>query len=74
MDEIQHPTHYVVSRSILLLHELSHGLENANENAQIKFIQFMRNHQRVLSQQLDLNFAAVSPEYSFQLFFMSKVH
>ena len=34
------PVHWTVSRSILLLHELSHGLENANENAQIKFILF----------------------------------
>jgi hypothetical protein len=34
----------------------------------------MHKHQQVLSQQLDLNFAAVRPEYSLQLFFMSKVH
>jgi hypothetical protein len=27
----------IVSINILLIHELSHGLENANENAQIKF-------------------------------------
>ena len=31
------PVHWTVSRSILLIHELSHGLENANENAQMKF-------------------------------------
>jgi len=28
--------HWTVSRNIFLIHELLHGLENANENAQIK--------------------------------------
>jgi hypothetical protein len=32
------PVHWTVSRNILLKHELSHGLENVNENAQIQFI------------------------------------
>jgi hypothetical protein len=32
--------HWIVSRNILLIHELSHGLENANENAQIKLVFF----------------------------------
>jgi hypothetical protein len=31
------PVHWTVSRNILLIHELSHGLESANENAQIVF-------------------------------------
>jgi len=31
------PVHWTVSRIIVLIHELSHGLENANENAQIQF-------------------------------------
>ena len=29
------PVHWTVSTHILLIHGLSHGLENANENAQI---------------------------------------
>ena len=34
------PVHWTVSRNILLIHELSHGLVNAIENAQIIFFFF----------------------------------
>ena len=36
------PVHWTVSRNILLIHELSHGLESANENAQIIFFFFIK--------------------------------
>ena len=31
------PVHWTVSRNIVLIHGLSHGLENANENARYSF-------------------------------------
>jgi hypothetical protein len=38
------PVLWTVSRNILLIHELSQGLENVNENAQIKFFGFFMKY------------------------------